>query len=323
MHPTVSVIMPVYNGEQYLKDAIDSVLSQTFNDFELLIIDDASKDNSVKIVKQYSDKRIKLFINETNQGVALTLNKGIELSVGRYIARMDCDDISEPDRFIKQVSYMDKHDNCVICGSSITVLNGSDERLRVYSDTDGAIRADMIFNSAFVHPAVMMRADVLKKFSIRYNVEFERAEDYEMWSRILKKGKCCNLKEPLLKYRHHERQITQIQNDLKNEATNKVRSKILDDMKAELTEKEKKIFFNVCNGKRELTSDEYADFVSGGKKIVSAMGDGKKELRRIYSGINVNIKLRSGIKNTVFFSAKEPLSMLLCVLKKMFEFVLL
>lgn len=315
MMPKISVIMPVYNGEIYLRSAIDSVLSQSFKDFEFIIIDDASNDSSVQIIQGYNDERIRLFVNDVNMGVAATLNKGIDLAVGEYIARMDCDDISMPDRFEKQIKYMDSHDKTVICGSSVIILNETGEYFRPYSESDGAIRADMIFNSAFVHPAVMIRASVLKIHNIRYDVDYERAEDYEMWSRIIRFGTCYNIQEPLLKYRHHSKQVTQTEKDIMANATNRVREKMLCDMNVLMTDKEKAVFFDICNGKRDISFDEYIDFVSGGEKLISTVRNGKKDLRRIYAVININIKLKTGIKSKKFFTAKEPLSMLLCRIK--------
>ncbi len=314
MTPLISVIMPVYNGEKYLRDAIDSVLSQTYGNFEFIIIDDASKDESVSIVRKYDDDRIKLFINDVNMGVAATLNKGIDSAKGKYIARMDCDDVSMPNRFEAQIKYMESHNETVICGSSVNILTDGVESFRQYSESDGAIRADMIFNSAFVHPAVMIRSDVLKEHNIRYDTEFERAEDYEMWSRIIKMGECCNIGKPLLKYRHHTKQVTQTQKELMFTATNRVRQKILTDMNVCMSEAERKVFFSVCNGERTLSSDDYKDFISGGKKLISAMIKGKRELRKIYSVININIKLNSGIRNLKFFSVKEPFSMMRCLI---------
>ncbi len=314
MAPMISVIMPVYNGEKYLREAIESILSQTYGNFEFIIIDDASKDESVSIVREYDDDRIKLFENDVNMGVAATLNKGIDLAKGKYIARMDCDDISMPNRFEKQIEYMESHTDTVICGSSVNILTDGVEIFRQYSESDGAIRADMIFNSAFVHPAVMIRSDVLKEHNIRYDTEYERAEDYEMWSRIIKMGECCNIRTPLLKYRHHTKQVTQTQKELMFTMANRVRQKMLNDMNVCMNETERKVFFNVCNGERNFSPDDYKSFVSGGKKLISAMNKGKKELRKIYSVININIKLNSDIRSLKFFSIKEPFSMLRCLI---------
>lgn len=312
----ISVIMPVYNGEKYLRDAIESVLSQTYVDFEFIIIDDASKDGSVAIVREYNDDRIKFFKNDTNMGVAATLNKGIDLASGKYIARMDCDDISMPNRFEKQIKYMESHVDTVICGSSVNILSDGNEIFRSYSEFDSQIRADMVFNSAFVHPAVMIKAEVFKKYGIKYDVEYERAEDYEMWARIIKVGECHNIALPLLKYRHHTKQVTQTQKELMFTATNRVREKMIFDMNVCMNEMEKNVFFDICNGERNLSYDDYKNFVSGGKKMISSMTKGKRELRKIYSVININIKIRSEIKNFTFFSIKEPFSMLYCIIKQ-------
>ena len=120
--PRISVIMPAYNAEKYIREAIDSILAQTYTDFEFIIIDDASTDATASIVESYSDERIRFFRNEHNMGVANTLNRGLDLAVGEYIARMDSDDISLPERFAKQVEFMDTHTDVIVCGSNAIVF---------------------------------------------------------------------------------------------------------------------------------------------------------------------------------------------------------
>ena len=122
MNPLVTVLMPVYNGEKYLKEAIESILNQTFKDFEFLIINDGSTDNSVKIIQSFNDLRIRLIHNESNIGLIKTLNKGLKLSNGKYIARMDCDDVSLPKRLSVQINFMEKHPEIGVCGSWVKII---------------------------------------------------------------------------------------------------------------------------------------------------------------------------------------------------------
>ena len=129
VQPKISVVMPAYNAENYIREAIDSILAQTFRDFEFLIIDDGSTDHTVEIIRSYSDSRIRLYQNERNMGVAATLNRGLDLARGEYIARMDADDISLPERFAKQAAYMDAHPDVAVCGSNIILFSeGAPER---------------------------------------------------------------------------------------------------------------------------------------------------------------------------------------------------
>lgn len=210
--PKISVIMPVYNGEKYLREAMDSIFNQTFCDFEFIIINDASKDSTEQIIKSYDDDRIVYVKNEKNLGVAGTLNRGLTLAKGEYIARMDADDLSLPERFEKQVNYMDQCSECMICGSNM-YLFGAQEGKTVVPLTDAQIRANLLFASPFAHPTVMMRRSFLEENSLRYNPECEGFEDYNMWVDFasLKKGEFYNFSESLLKYRIHPHQVTQKQ----------------------------------------------------------------------------------------------------------------
>ena len=176
--PKVSVLMPVYNTrEEWLHEAIESILNQTFTDFEFLILDDGSTNNAADVIKSYSDKRIK-YIYKENSGISDTLNLGISKAKGEYIARMDSDDISLPERFAKQIEYMDAHPEVGVLGTSIQVF-GNKEELRSPQKNVGYL--DMMRQSQVAHPAVIIRKSVMQN----YNPEYEYAEDYELWSRLI------------------------------------------------------------------------------------------------------------------------------------------
>ena len=121
--PKITVLMPVYNGEKYLRESVDSILNQTFTDFELLIINDGSTDSSMEILNSYSDSRIRIVTNEVNLRLIKTLNKGIDLATGEYIARMDCDDIADPKRLEIQLQYMEKHPDVAVCGTGVKAVS--------------------------------------------------------------------------------------------------------------------------------------------------------------------------------------------------------
>ncbi|WP_374459800.1 glycosyltransferase family 2 protein [Chryseobacterium taeanense] len=203
MSPKISVILPAYNAEKYLGTAVDSILAQSFKDFELLIINDGSKDSTKEIILGYNDERIRYIENEKNLGLIETLNKGILLSKGEYIARMDADDISHISRFQMQIDFMEKNLEYIICSSSRKEFSHSISHfhLSVLPVDDTSIRVHSIFSTPFTHPAVMFRADIIKENNIFFEKDYKYAEDYQLWIKILKYGKGYNFRIPLLYYR--------------------------------------------------------------------------------------------------------------------------
>ena len=208
MAPKVTVLMPVYNGERYLAEAIDSILNQTFGDFEFLIINDGSQDNSRMILDSYSDARIRVVDNEKNMGLPATLNKGMELALGAYIARMDCDDICLPTRLEKQVTLMDSQPEVGVCGTWFDV--SGQNLVRDFPQDDAHIRIAMLGYCALGHPTVMMRKSYFAANGLFYNPAFKYgAEDYDLWTRCMDFFALANVGEVLLHYRHHETQMTE------------------------------------------------------------------------------------------------------------------
>lgn len=199
----VSVVLPAYNAELYLKEAIDSVLAQTFTDFELIILNDGSMDKTEEIILSYQDSRIVYVKNEKNLGLIGTLNKGMALAKGKYIARMDADDICFPERFSKQVTFLEKNEEYVVCGTSAYRFHDDISDRQAFNPplTDANIRVRLLFNSSFIHPSVMFRASVIRANNLSFNQNFKYAEDYYFWIDLLKCGKGFNLKEKLLYYR--------------------------------------------------------------------------------------------------------------------------
>ncbi len=195
--------MPAYNAEKYIGEAIESILNQTFKDFELIIIDDCSSDATPEIIKKYAakDARIASFRNEKNLMVSHTLNKGLLLTKGKYIARMDADDWSYPDRLQKQFDYMEAHLEVGVSGGTMEVCNEKLERIgyRRYNLTDTEIRKKLFRYSPFSHPLVILRAEVAKKFE--YGPVLAIAQDYDLYFRIGKISNFGNIEDVLMKYR--------------------------------------------------------------------------------------------------------------------------
>ena len=195
--PKVSVLMSAYNEEKYISEAIDSILSQTFSDFEFIIIDDGSSDSTVNIIKSYKDKRIKLIENEKNLGLIKSLNKGLDLAKGEYIARMDADDISVVDRFQKQVDFLDKNPEYILCGGWINLFP-SEKTSDVGHHKEYISYFDILKGWCINHPTVMFR-----KNNLRYDQNYPVAEDYQMWSKMIKYGKIYNIQSILVNYRYN------------------------------------------------------------------------------------------------------------------------
>jgi len=218
--PTISVIMPVYNAEKYLQESLESILKQSFQDFELIIINDGSKDNSLNIINIYSENpeyqnKIKI-INQKNTGVIQALNNGIKIAKGKYIARMDADDIAIFNRFEKQIEVLEKEnqEKIAICGSLAIIINENGKEISEmnYPKTNWfKNKLYIIRRNPFIHPSVIIRKDILEKVSHNnnyYKKNYKYVEDYELWTRIIFKYKAINLPEYLLKYRVHTQQET-------------------------------------------------------------------------------------------------------------------
>ena len=198
--PKVSVVLPTYNGSFFLAEAIESVLAQTWKDFELIIIDDASTDNTATIASQYVDPRIRIIQNPHNLRLVDTLNKGIALAQGPYIARMDQDDISLPKRLEQQVAFMDSHPEVGICGSWIEVF-GFRNYIERYPSNSNEIKAKLFVQNQLAHPSVMLRKEHLDAYGLRYDPAFQYVEDYDLWQRASRHFGLCNLPQVLLRYR--------------------------------------------------------------------------------------------------------------------------
>lgn len=199
----VSVILPVFNCQAYVGEAIESILNQKFRDFEFLIIDDGSTDGTQAELVKYIDPRIRHLRHE-NRGLAATLNTAIGLARGKYIVRQDQDDISMPDRIEKQVAFMEAHLECGLLGTWAQIIEGDRlvERFHRHPTDPSVLRYQLLFNNPFVHSSVMLRKSVLEETG-GYSIDPERQppEDYELWSRIIRSAGVANLPEVLLYYR--------------------------------------------------------------------------------------------------------------------------
>ncbi|MFA5104880.1 MAG: glycosyltransferase [Candidatus Margulisiibacteriota bacterium] len=200
----VTVLMPVHNGERYLRETIESILNQTYSDFEFLIINDGSTDKSEEIIKSYDDKRIRFVNNGRNLGRTETPNLGFDLAAGEYIVRTDCDDISCPTRLEKQVRFMRENPDVGICGSWMEVFGQGPSMIYKLPTGHEEIMCHLLFHNVIAHSSVIFRKSVLDKFKIRYSAEYKVAEDYELWLRAGRLTRLANFPESLLRYRIHQ-----------------------------------------------------------------------------------------------------------------------
>jgi glycosyltransferase involved in cell wall biosynthesis len=212
MSPLVSIILPVYNCEKYIRKTIDSVLNQTYSNFELLVIDDGSTDATSIIVQSFIDNRIQLIQFKKNKGLIEVLNHGIKIAKGKYIARLDGDDICLPTRLEKQVNWLEKKQKTAVVATQISFINEDDEttgdwQLDIQTNTADQIRKAMLWECCIAHPSVMMRAEIIKQY--QYSIRQKHTEDYDLWLQILSDGFCIEkIPEQLLQYRVHTQSVT-------------------------------------------------------------------------------------------------------------------
>jgi len=225
--PLVSVVMCNYNTkEEYLRSAIESILRQTYEHFEFIIVDDASPGNDVEVIQSYRDPRIILLRNEHNRGVAYSCNRGLALAKGEYIARMDADDIALPYRLEKQVAYMEKHRDVDILCAQAKLIGSRHGVFAPNLTRPDRMKTALFFGCPIVHPTVMFRASFIKEHGIRYK-ENTMAEDYELWSRCIRVARIREYPHVLLHYRVHAAQISTASHGLQTQSANEVRETML------------------------------------------------------------------------------------------------
>lgn len=208
MIPLVSILMPVYNTAPYLREAMDSMLAQTFTDFELIVLDDCSPDNAQEILDSYTDPRIVRYRGERNVGLANVLNVGIGMARGKYIARMDSDDISLPDRLKVQVEYLESHPDIDLCSCAMHLF-GAREGLWVRDADPDKVKITALFFSPVLHASSLWRKDSFERQELRFNQDTVPAEDYDLWCRAIVAGlRLVNIPTPLYLYRIREGQAT-------------------------------------------------------------------------------------------------------------------
>lgn len=229
----ISVIMPSYNTPiEYLSAAVESVLSQTYEDFEFIIVDDCSTDESVEYLASIDDPRVRVIRNEVNRGITASLNVALDAARGDYIARMDSDDICLPERFSEQVAFMEENPDVIVCGSWIrTCGNAEYERRMIIPDREYQ-RSCFVFGNIYgiTHPTAMFRASMLREKGIRYDETLPTAQDYGMWVECVKHGRMANVEKILLRYRIHGAQVSIAKRKLQMECDARIQKRILSEL---------------------------------------------------------------------------------------------
>jgi glycosyltransferase involved in cell wall biosynthesis len=212
----VSVIIPFYNAQAYLGEAIESILQQTFTDFELLLLNDGSTDNSFAMSQKYTDRRIRLLNYTQNQGLVAIRNIALQEAQGEYLAWLDADDIALPNRLAQQVAYLDKNPHIALLGSYAMYIDrqGNDIQLVSPKIDQNLLPIWLLFQNCFPQSAVMLRKKCLTDFTLQYRKDFPPAEDYDLWVQIAKHATISNLPQTLVKHRKHDDNITKQQREI-------------------------------------------------------------------------------------------------------------
>jgi len=228
--PAVSVIMAVYNGERHLAEAVDSILTQTFTDFEFIIVDDGSTDGTPGILRSYAleDKRITILTNTANKGRSFARNRAMERASSELIAVMDADDVSLPERIEKLVAFMRGHPEVTVCGGALSIYDSPDEIWRPPTEHE-AIRANLLFESSINHAVSIYRKAQVSKYAGGYDISMPLAQDYDLWARLSMNPavRFANLPEILYRYRCSGRNAEDLKFQQRKAKANLVRQKLL------------------------------------------------------------------------------------------------
>jgi len=261
--PKVSVILSTHNDDKYIGQAVDSILNQTYTDFELILINDGSTDDTAQILDNYADKRIVRIDHDTPQTLPVSLNEGIARSSGKYIARMDGDDISHPTRLAKQVAFLDVNPNTDILGTHVHYLHQPFSRLytRMFPTNHSMIVWLMFMDHPLIHPTIMMRARIQEHRTPLYNTTYRIGQDFELWNFLLDKVGFANLPDALLTYRVHNRSITKMKSNAEATDVYQVRLNKLKHILGYDVSPDVMFRLHYINSQRNLTLDQISEII--------------------------------------------------------------
>lgn len=304
----VSVIMSVYNTkEEYLRVAIESILNQTYKDFEFIIINDCSNTETSEIIHSYNDHRIIVINNSQNMGLTKSLNKGLRIAKGKYIARMDSDDISLETRLYEQLMYMEANKDISVLGAYTRIVGKGRVKAQRWPDNPEITKIRLLFcNAGIIHPTAFFRKEHLDKYDIWYDESLLKSQDYAMWVKIMEKGKIDILPRVLLEYRVHEDQISIKDKNEQAYYANIIMLRQLDKFKYDFTEKEKAIFCELSKGNMLGSLKESSDLINrlieiNDKKELYNKKLFRLEIIRIWVSTSIR-RIRKFKKFDMFFS---------------------
>ena len=322
--PTISVLMPVYNCALYLAETIESILNQTFSDFELVVLDDGSTDSSAEIVRSYTDSRIVYHCNEKNLGLANNLNVGLRMARGKYIARMDGDDISLPERFQTQIDFLEAHPDIDLCSCGLQMF-GTEDTVWVREADPEAVKITMMFYSPVLHATSIWRRESFEKHNLYYDQNAFPAEDYELWSRAVFHCKLVNIPQVLYRYRIHGIQVTKT-DDRRDEKCRQIRINYTSRALPTLGQQKSEIIADVLSADFQITINNYRHFKAVINDVISANGVDnffdsgllKRRLIKQYQSKVINFLRENNSLNVVLIKEiriKQIIKLFLCKLR--------
>lgn len=269
MQPSITVLMPVYNAEKYLREAIDSILNQTFSEFELLLLNDGSFDKSEEIILSYKDSRIRYVKNEKNIGLVATLNKGLNLITTKYIARMDADDISVLNRFEIQKKFMDEHPDIGVSSSALERF-GAETAVWKTPLLNDDIKAALLFGSSIGHAPCIMRTSVITNNKIQYRDIYPHLEDYDLWLRLKALTNFGNVPDVLYRYRVAENNVTVLNADSNIERKKQIFASVLMGMGIDFSDEELTLHFGFGNKNMFPSKEKIVEYHRWLNKLLQA-----------------------------------------------------
>ena len=270
-----TIIMAAYNTEAYIEEAIDSILQQSYGNFELLIIDDASTDSTLNVIKKYKDPRIRLFKNKENLGQTKCLNIGLREATGKYILIMDSDDIAHQDRLKIQIDFMEQNPEIVAAGSWLKFFGKMNHVLQRDCE-DEWIRARLIVGNVVANTTFVLRKSTLDIYGISYDETLRYAQDYNLIQKMSAYGKIANIPQVLIRYRTHEKQVSNSKREEQMRCAGVTIKSVLNDLHISLAEEEFELWFQFCFSNLNNVSDEKMEQISN---IISKIEDNNKKLK--------------------------------------------
>lgn len=267
--PEISVIIPVFNAAPFLQESIESILNQSYSNFELIILNDKSTDESLEIIKklQAKDNRITIIDKEQNVGPANLRNEGINAAKGTYIALMDADDIAAPTRFEKQIAIFKNNPEIGVCGTWFTFFGSEKNKIIKHNTNHDTIKVSFLHSCNIGNPTVMFKKEVLS--DLKFDNDYVPVEDYDLWSRLLAKTNFYNIPESLLDYRQHNNNISKTKIDNVNRAVRNVKINQLQNLGIDSTDPKIDFYLNAVSFKKRLSPEEITKTINASKFLLS------------------------------------------------------